>query len=81
MHSFETTGHTLSYILLELAANPDLQERCVRELRTHGLASDPARSQGPRELEWDDLGQLTFMNNVIKEAMRLYPVGTGTIRV
>ena len=52
----------------------------MRELRAHGLARDPATGQGSRDLEWDDLGQLTFMNNVIKEAMRLYPVGTGTIR-
>ena len=51
---FETTGHTLAYALLELAANPRIQERVFQELVNAKLAraasqpaSQPAESAGP----------------------------------
>lgn len=78
---FETTGHSLSYILLELACHPEVQDRLFQELQEHGLAAAGPAAAPPKELEWDDLAALSYTNNVIKEAMRLHPVGTGTLRV
>ena len=35
---FETSGHTLSFALFELAANPEWQQRAYEELLQLGLA-------------------------------------------
>ena len=101
---FETTGHTLSYTLLELAAHPQVQETLFRELVAAGLApgkrvasllaaEDSAMamhaeaasqktgdSAAARQLEYEDLGKLRYLDDVIRESMRLHSVGLTTLR-
>jgi len=63
----DTTGYSISWILLELARNPDEQKRLRSSLS----------SVSPEEWSKSDV-----LRRVIKEGMRLFPVAaTGSIRV
>lgn len=68
----ETTANTLSWALLLLASHPAAESRLHAELdavlggRSPGLA---------------DLGQLPFLNAVIKETLRLYPAAWAVRRM
>ena len=35
---------------------------------------------GEQEVTFEHLGQLTYMSQVMKETLRMYPVGPGTTR-
>ncbi|XP_032514717.2 cytochrome P450 6B2-like [Danaus plexippus] len=62
---FETTSSTLAFLFLELAAQPDVQEQMraeiARALDKHGAITS------------DMLQDLTYMDMVIQETLRLYP--------
>ena len=62
----DTTGVSLSWILLELARNPHEQRLLRKELRSH-----------PEE----DRSSLKMLRNVVKEGMRLHPVAPMQPRV
>ncbi|KAI8433993.1 hypothetical protein MSG28_012144 [Choristoneura fumiferana] len=61
---FETTSSTLAFLLLELAANPEVQEKMRREIQD---------VLGERELTYEVLHELEYMEMVIQETLRLYP--------
>ena len=48
-----------------LSQHPDVETRVVAELDALELLVTPSRPQ-PRELEWADLGRLTYLQAVIK---------------
>lgn len=56
----------ISYTLLSLAANKDIQNKVYNEILTVFGTSQ-------REIELNDLTKLEYLEMVIKEAMRLYP--------
>lgn len=60
----ETTSHALTWTLYLLSKNPHEEERLAREVRT---------VLGDRVPTLDDLERLPFTEQVVKEAMRLYP--------
>jgi len=62
----DTTGHQLGWLFALLASNPQVIEKQLEELRNHGLFRPDSR-----ELTFEDLGELTYLTAVIKEAMRL----------
>ncbi|KAL4458668.1 hypothetical protein ABPG75_013533 [Micractinium tetrahymenae] len=73
---FETTAHSLAWTLYEVASSPAIQGRIEAELAAAGLLGP-----GARPLQHSDLANLTYLNCVLKEAMRLHPVAsTGTLR-
>ncbi|KAI5651491.1 cytochrome p450 domain-containing protein [Phthorimaea operculella] len=63
---FETTSSTLAFLLLELAANQQVQEKMRAEilqvLEKHG-----------DNVTYEVLQELTYMEMVIQETLRLYP--------
>jgi cytochrome P450 len=73
VEGFETTGHTTSWTLFNIASVPGVQEKIADELDGLGLLAKPG---GPpaRELEWDDLKRLPYLVAATKEAMRMLPV-------
>jgi cytochrome P450 len=62
-----TTGVAISWTLYQLARHPDVAERVADELdRVLGDRAAP---------EYGDLKELTYLDMVLREAMRLYPPG------
>jgi cytochrome P450 len=60
----DTTALALGYIWYLLSNHPDIQKRLFRELN---------RVIGDRSPKLEDLFELTFTEQIIKEALRLYP--------
>ena len=91
----DTTAYQLSWIIIELARNPD----CVRKLRIELDAIFPPKSSGSGSGSESEskkgvtgagravftpqhLSQLPYLSMVIKEGMRLWPVTpAGTSRI
>ncbi|KAI0732667.1 cytochrome P450 [Fomitopsis betulina] len=70
MVGHETTAGSLNFTLLELARRPDLQRKLRSEVRAAG-----------RELSYDDIQKLEFLDAVVKEGLRLHPASPQTERV
>eukprot|EP00931_Biecheleriopsis_adriatica_P060417 TRINITY_DN36287_c0_g1_i1.p1 TRINITY_DN36287_c0_g1~~TRINITY_DN36287_c0_g1_i1.p1 ORF type:complete len:598 (-),score=109.80 TRINITY_DN36287_c0_g1_i1:197-1990(-) len=71
----DTTGHTMTWLLFELARNPEIQSRVQRELDSFftGL--------GGRDPSYQDLSRLEYLDRCITETLRLWPaVANGTFR-
>uniref|UniRef100_A0A383W692 Cytochrome P450 n=1 Tax=Tetradesmus obliquus TaxID=3088 RepID=A0A383W692_TETOB len=73
VEGFETTGHTTSWTLFNIASVPGVQAKIAEELDCLGLLAKPG-CPPPRELEWEDLKQLPYLIAATKEAMRMLPV-------
>ena len=91
----DTTAYQLSWIIIELARNPE----CVKKLRVELDAIYPFKSNESKEKEEEEekegatgaarvvftpqhLSQVPYLSMIIKEGMRLWPVtAVGTSRV
>ncbi|QDQ09872.1 cytochrome P450 [Streptomyces spectabilis] len=62
----ETTASVLSWVLYELARNPDVDERLRAEL---------GDVLGDRPVAFEDIPRLTYLHDVITEALRLHHTG------
>jgi cytochrome P450 family 4 len=70
----DTTGYSLSWILVEVARHQLVQEKVFQELQSIVPAD-------AKHVDLDSLAQLTYLDQVIKEGMRLWPVvGLGSSR-
>ncbi|KAJ0027054.1 hypothetical protein NQD34_018054 [Periophthalmus magnuspinnatus] len=68
----ETTANQLAFCVMELGRHPDIVEKARKEVdEVIGMK---------REISYDDLGNLTYLSQVLKEALRLYPPAPGTSR-
>jgi len=66
---FDTVSHQSSWIFALLATHPDVVEKLLDELKTHGLYGTNAR-----HLEFEDLSELKYLAAVVKEGMRIVHV-------
>jgi len=70
---FETTAATMSFLLLELAANPTIQgavkDEIVQALENH---------EG--KLNYDTIKDSPYMDMVISETLRKYPIASALLR-
>jgi cytochrome P450 len=73
VEGFETTGHTTSWTLFNIASDPGVQSKIAEELDSLGLLAKPG-CPPPRELEWEDLKHMPYLTACAKEAMRMLPV-------
>ncbi|CAL2031258.1 unnamed protein product [Caenorhabditis brenneri] len=64
---FDTTALALSYVTYLLAMNPEIQKKLQEEVD---------REFGDAEIEFEKLGRLKYMDKVMKEALRLYPLAS-----
>ncbi|XP_056403231.1 cholesterol 24-hydroxylase-like [Hyla sarda] len=68
----ETTANQLSFAVQELARHPEILARVQAEVdEVIGCKID---------IEYDDLGKLQYLSQVLKETLRLYPTAPGTSR-
>ncbi|XP_028162205.1 cytochrome P450 4C1-like [Ostrinia furnacalis] len=65
---YDTTATVLMYTLLLLGSHPEVQEKVYQELKVVLGDSD-------RDVEKHDLSQLVYLEAVLKESLRLYPIG------
>ncbi|XP_072284118.1 cholesterol 24-hydroxylase-like [Pyxicephalus adspersus] len=68
----ETTANQLAFTVIELARNPDILKKAQEEV------DEVIGSR--RDLEYDDLGKLQYLSQVLKESLRLYSPAPGTSR-
>ncbi|XP_056403227.1 cholesterol 24-hydroxylase-like isoform X3 [Hyla sarda] len=68
----ETTANQLSFAVMELTRHPDILARVQSEVdEVFG---------SKRDIEYEDLGKLKYLSQVLKETLRLYPTAPGTSR-
>jgi len=70
---FETTAATMSFLLLELAVNSDIQKRVRTEIVE-------ALDKHNGELNNETIKDLTYLEMVISETLRKYPIAFGLLR-
>ncbi|KAJ7093857.1 cytochrome P450 [Mycena belliarum] len=70
MVGHETTAGSLTFTLWELARHPAVQDRLRAEIQSCG-----------RDLSYDDIQKLEFLDAVVKEGLRLYPALPQTERL
>ncbi|NP_001018358.1 cytochrome P450 46A1.1 [Danio rerio] len=68
----ETTANQLSFAIMALGRNPEIYKRAKAEV-DEVLGTK-------REISNEDLGKLTYLSQVLKETLRLYPTAPGTNR-
>eukprot|EP00210_Caulerpa_lentillifera_P006594 g6299.t1 len=61
----DTTSHQLGWTFALLAAHPYVVDKLIDELQSHGLYGKNAR-----EVEFEDLSNLSYLDAVVKEGMR-----------
>lgn len=74
----DTTAHALSFALLCIATTPGVQDKVAAELASLGLlmdSSSESSTSSPRPIEYADLSKIPYITAVIKESMRVWPVG------
>lgn len=65
---FETTANALTYCAYLIATHPDVQEKLHQELMDH-----LGESSGDLETDYNKISQLTYLDQVFSEALRLFP--------
>ena len=68
---FETTGHSGAWLLYLVSQHPEVEAKICAELDQQGLLKSADRPN-PRQVTYDDLGKLTYLDMAIKVWMR-YP--------
>ncbi|KAI0666534.1 PAH-inducible cytochrome P450 monooxygenase PC-PAH 4 [Trametes maxima] len=74
----ETTATTLTFLLYELARNPEYQARLRQEIRqVHARVTE----RGASEFTVEDLDSIPSLLNAIKETLRIHPIASLLPRV
>ncbi|XP_070575502.1 cholesterol 24-hydroxylase-like [Ptychodera flava] len=68
----ETSANTAAFMLMELVRNPDILERLRMEIEEVLC--------GRMEVKFEDLSKFTYMSQVVKETLRMYPSGPAVPR-
>ena len=69
----DTTGHQLAWLCAIISAHPQVETKLMAELAGRGLVGAKAR-----EVEFDDLGELSYLNATVKEGMRVASIFTSS---
>ncbi|KAM4521737.1 cholesterol 24-hydroxylase-like isoform 1-T1 [Odontesthes bonariensis] len=68
----ETTANQLGFCIMELGRHPEILEKVKKEVDdVIGMKQD---------ISYDDLGQMIYLSQVLKETLRIYPTAPGTSR-
>ncbi|KAK0493332.1 cytochrome P450 [Armillaria luteobubalina] len=69
----DTTANTMAWLLYELSRHPDVQAKVREEIAI-------AKSRAPGALTSSDYDAMVWLNAVIKEVLRYYPLAYGLFR-
>ncbi|KAF9889256.1 hypothetical protein FE257_007569 [Aspergillus nanangensis] len=72
----DTTAATLAFCLFELSRNPGVVAKLREEILARGLGVGPTG----KKPSYNDLKDMKFLNGVLHETMRLYPVVPFNVR-
>ncbi|CAG4965667.1 unnamed protein product [Parnassius apollo] len=64
---YETSATTMTFMLYELAKNPDVQEKLIKEL-------DEVLQRHNGEVTYETLNDMKYMEKVFDETLRMYPL-------
>ncbi|NXD99836.1 CP46A hydroxylase, partial [Chaetorhynchus papuensis] len=68
----ETSANQMAFTVMALGQHPEILERAQAEVDEVLGAK--------RDVDYEDLGKLTYLSQVLKESLRLYPPVSGTLR-
>ncbi|OWK60265.1 cholesterol 24-hydroxylase [Lonchura striata] len=68
----ETSSNQMTFTVMALGQHPEIMERAQAEVDEVLGAK--------RNVDYEDLGKLTYLSQVLKESLRLYPPVSGTFR-
>ncbi|NWR01824.1 CP46A hydroxylase, partial [Paradoxornis webbianus] len=68
----ETSANEMTFTVMALGQHPEILERAQAEVDEVLGAK--------RDVDYEDLGKLTYLSQVFKESLRLYPPVSGTLR-
>ncbi|KAL0841632.1 hypothetical protein ABMA28_015287 [Loxostege sticticalis] len=71
---FETVATAMSFAIHELALNPDVQDRLVKEIK-----ENEAKNDG--KFDYKSIQNMTYMDMVVSEVLRLWPAAMQLDRV
>nr|ULR85618.1 cytochrome P450 [Spodoptera frugiperda] len=63
---FETVSTSMSFLLYELAVNPDVQERLAQEIKEHDIKNGG-------KFDFNSIQSMKYMDMVVSELLRLWP--------
>ena len=69
--SHDTTSSTLAHLLHLLALHPKIQDRLREEIKDAKDAWERDHTKGDRDLVYDELNELPFLESVCRETLRL----------
>ena len=75
----DTSAATLSWIVHLLSIHPEIQARLAKEVQA-AIASDAAPSASSSRITRDMIAKCPFMDAIVQESMRLYPVAPFVVR-
>ncbi|NXR24740.1 CP46A hydroxylase, partial [Cinclus mexicanus] len=68
----ETSANQMTFTVMALGQHPEILERAQTEVDEILGAK--------RDVDYEDLGKLTYLSQILKESLRLYPPVSGTLR-
>ncbi|CAD7697502.1 unnamed protein product [Ostreobium quekettii] len=74
----DTTTHQIVWVLLAIAAHPDVQQGVVDELKASGVFAR-IRKGGVGRLSYSDVMGLSYLGMAVKEAMRMFPAVVANV--
>ncbi|KAK9813430.1 hypothetical protein WJX73_008508 [Symbiochloris irregularis] len=74
----ESAGNAMSWTLYLISEHEEVQKKLEAELNEFGFLATPENPK-PQTMEFADLGKMTYLQWVCKEAMRLLPVASSGV--
>ncbi|KAI8436349.1 hypothetical protein MSG28_004383 [Choristoneura fumiferana] len=71
---FETVSTAMTFLMYELAVNPEIQERLAREIKDHDKANGG-------KFDYNSVQTMTYLDMVVSEVLRLWPPAIAADRL
>nr|BBE49547.1 cytochrome P450 monooxygenase [Adoxophyes honmai] len=71
---FETVSTAMTFLMYELAVNPEVQEKLAKEIKDHDKANGG-------KFDFNSIQTMTYLDMVVSEALRLWPPAIASERL